>query len=236
VTDVDAVLEKPEEQKENNHYRPPDLDASLEDDEEPLPRAGADLATDLAVGAPAAGHAGQPLVATCLRRFTAVHNSGTRPLSAITHIVLHSTEGDTAAGAASWFANPASGGSAQLVVDDRECYRALDNTRIPWGAPGTNVDGFHIEHAGFARWSRQKWMSHEQTLRRGAFKAALHAVRFGIPLKLLSANDLSHGRSGFVTHATVSRVFHGSHTDPGDGFPLDHYMELVKQFARDIQT
>jgi hypothetical protein len=85
-------------------------------------------------------------------------------------------------------------------------------------------------------WNRQTWLSHEQTLRRGAFKAAFHAVKFGIPLKLLSASDLSHGRSGFVTHATVSEVFHGDHTDPGDGFPLDHYMELVKQFAQDIQT
>ena len=80
-------------------------------------------------------------------------------------------------------------------------------------------------------------MSHEQTLRRGAFKAAFHAVKFGIPLKLLTANDLRHGRSGFVTHATVSKVFTpGGHTDPGDGFPLNHYMQLVKQFANEIQT
>jgi hypothetical protein len=236
VIDVEALLAQPEEQKEDDHYRPPDLEVSLEEDEEPLPPADADLAADLAVGGPAAAHAGQPFAATCRRRFTAVHNSGTRPLSAITHIVLHSTEGDTAAGAASWFANPASGGSAQLVVDDRECYRTLDDTRIPWGAPGANKDGFHIEHAGHASWSRQKWMSHEQTLRRGAFKAAFHAVKFGIPLRLLSASDLSHGRSGLVTHATVSQVFHGDHTDPGGGFPLDHYMQLVKQFADQIQT
>jgi hypothetical protein len=236
VIDVEAVLAQPEEQKEDDHYQPPELEVPPEEDEEAPHPADADLAADLAVGGPAAGHAGQPLAATCRRRFTAVHNSGTRRLSAITHIVLHSTEGDTAAGAAGWFANPASGGSAQIVVDDRECYRTLDNTRIPWGAPGTNVNGFHIEHAGFARWDRHKWMSHEQTLRRGAFKAAFHAVKFGIPLKLLSADDLSHGRSGFVTHATVSKVFHGDHTDPGDGFPLDHYMHLVKQFADEIQT
>jgi hypothetical protein len=139
MIDISAVLRQPEEQKEDDHYRPPDLEASLEDDDEPLPPAGADLATDLAVGAPAAGPAGQPLAATFLRRFTAVHTSGTRPLSAITHIVLHSTEGDTAAAAASWFANAASGGSSQLIVDDRECYRTPDNSRIPWGAPGTNV-------------------------------------------------------------------------------------------------
>jgi hypothetical protein len=72
-------------------------------------------------------------------------------------------------------------------------------------------------------------------VRRGAFKAAFHAVKFGIPIKLLSATDLRHGRSGFVTHNTVSEVFHGDHTDPGPGFPLDHFMELVRSFADDMQ-
>jgi hypothetical protein len=150
--------------------------------------------------------------------------------------VIHSTEGDTAAGAAAWFANPESAGSAHVVVDGGECYRTLDDTRIPFGAPGTNINGFHIEHAGHADWKRQKWMSHEETLRRGAFKAAFHAVKFGVPLRLLTANDLRHGRSGFVTHATVSEAFTpGGHTDPGHGFPLDHYMELVRRFADQMQ-
>jgi hypothetical protein len=235
--DVEALLAHSEERNENPHDQAPGLDVPPED-EEPPPPEEPPLPDDApAAGGPAAGHAGQPIAATCRRRFTAVHNSGRRPVSAITHIVIHSTEGDTAAGAATWFANPESAGSAHLVVDDRECYRTLDDTRIPFGAPGTNTNGFHIEHAGHAKlWNRQKWMSHEQTLRRGAFKAAFHAVKFGVPLKILSANDLRHGRSGFVTHATVSEAFHGSHTDPGPGFPLDHYMELVRRFAREITS
>jgi hypothetical protein len=212
--DVEAVLAQPEEQNADPHDQPPDEDATR--------------------GGPPAH---QAISANCLGTFTAVHSSGTRPLSRITHIIIHSTEGDTAAGAASWFANPRSGGSAHLVVDDHECFRTLDNDRIPFGAPGMNTNGFHIEHAGHASWERQRWMNHEQTLRRGAFKAAVHAVRFGIPLRLLSANDLRHGRKGFVTHATVSEVFpRGTHTDPGHGFPLDHYMQLVKEFAAEMQT
>jgi hypothetical protein len=59
------------------------------------------------------------------------------------------------------------------VVDDGQCFRTLENDVIPWGAKGANTNGFHIEHAGFAKWERRKWMSHEGTLRRGAFKAAL---------------------------------------------------------------
>lgn len=218
--DVDAKLSDPAEQKENAHNPEPEAEA---------PPAGPEE-----VGAPDAGP--QAPSAICSRRFTAAHSSGTRPESAITLIVIHSTEGDTAAGAASWFANPESAGSAHLVVDDRECFRTLENTVIPWGAKGANTNGFHIEHAGFARWERQKWMSHEGTLRRGAFKAALHARRFGIPLRLLSADDLRRGRSGFVTHVTVTQVFGGTHTDPGEGFPLDRYMDLVKRFAVEMDT
>ena len=110
---------------------------------------------------------------------------------------------------------------------------------IPWGAPGANTNGFHIEHTGWAKkWDRAEWLRHEQTLRRGAYKAALHAVRFDIPIRLLNASDLRHGRAGFVTHATVTE-FHpskGHHTDPGPNFPLDHYMTLVQEFADKLDT
>jgi N-acetylmuramoyl-L-alanine amidase len=225
--DVDAVVARPEEQYVDDHRQPPYPEGASPEGE------GALLEEDLT----AAVAPGQPIAATCRRTFTAVHHSpGTRALSEITHIVIHSTEGDTAAGGASWFANPASAGSGHLVLDDRECYRTLGDEMIPWGAPGTNKDGFHIEHAGHASWDRQTWMSHEQTLRRGAFKAALHAKKFNIPLRWLSADDLRHGRGGFVTHATVTSVFPGNqgHTDPGPGFPQDHYMDLVKQFAAEM--
>jgi hypothetical protein len=225
--DVDAFVARPEEQKVNDHRQPPYPEGASPGEAEIAPQDELTAAV-----APA-----QPVAAACRRNFTAVHHSpGSRALSEITHIVIHSTEGDTAAGGAAWFADPQSAGSAHLVVDDRECFRTLDNEMIPWGAPGTNRNGFHIEHAGHASWNRQMWMNHEQTLRRGAFKAAQHAKKFNVPLRWLSADDLRHGRSGFVTHATVTSVFPGNmgHTDPGPGFPLDHYMDLVKQFAAEM--
>jgi hypothetical protein len=221
--DVDARLSDPAEQKESEHNPEPDAEAPPPD--EP--------------GGPDAGPGGQAPSAVCSRRFTAIHDSGTRNESAIKLIVIHSTEGDTATGAATWFESKdrRNKGSAHLVVDDRECFRTLENNVIPWGAKGANTNGFHIEHAGHAKeWDRQKWMSHEGTLRRGAFKAALHARKFDIPLRLLSADDLRRGRSGFVTHVTVTQVFGGTHTDPGPGFPLDHYMDLVKRFAQEMDT
>jgi hypothetical protein len=79
-------------------------------------------------------------------------------------------------------------------------------------------------------------MHHEQTLRRGAYKAALHAKKFRIPLRVLTADDLRQGRPGFATHRTVS-AFHptpSNHQDPGSNFPIDHYMQLVQQFTQNV--
>jgi hypothetical protein len=175
-----------------------------------------------------------PIEAACSREFQAVRNSGTRDVSEIRLIVLHCTQSDSARSSAMWFANRASQGSAHLVVDDRECYRTLDNTAIPWGAPGANRIGWHIEHAGFVQWSKQEWRSHEQMLKRGAFKCGAHAKRFNIPIKMLTIAELRSGRRGFVTHAQCTEVFGGSHSDPMPNFPLEHYLQLAREFAEDI--
>jgi hypothetical protein len=105
---------------------------------------------------------------------------------------------------------------------------------IPWGAKGANTMGWHIEHTGFAKWSRDEWLSHEETIRRGAFKCVQHAVKFGIPVKMLSDDELRQRQKGFITHAQCTRVLGGSHTDPGNNFPIDKFLQLAKDFAADF--
>jgi N-acetylmuramoyl-L-alanine amidase len=219
--DLEALLASPAEEHGTDHSTAPGDEEAAETEAGGIPQP-------------------QPLAAVCKRDFKAQRTQGSRAVSQIRLIIIHSTESHSARSSANWFANPNSKGSAHILVDDNECYRTLDDTVIPWGAPGANTHGFHVEHTGFAAWDRAKWMSHEQTLRRGAFKSAIHAVKFGIPIQLLNVADLKNGRSGFATHATVSK-FHppkkgGGHTDPGAGFPLDHYMELVEQFATEIDV
>ena len=172
----------------------------------------------------------QPIAANCLTTFTAAHHSGYRPLSAINLIVMHSTEGSTAIGAAIWFRNPLSKGSAHLVVDDIACFRCLKDDQIPWGAKGANYNGFHIEQAGFAKWSSYVWSkTHRKTLNRAAFKAALHCKRYGVSARFLTAANLKAGmRNGVTTHAECTKAFGGNHTDPGTGWPRALFMSLVR--------
>lgn len=185
-----------------------------------------------------------PIRRDCRSTYTAYHHSGPRLQSALRYIVLHSSEGPTAESAAQYFETPQAKGSANLVLDQDRCYRVLGDLVIPWGAPPLNTHGFHIEQAGYAHSTRAEWLARRRTIRRAAYKAALRCKWYGIPARLLDAGQLKADfgdrieggvpahpgplKGGIVTHATISEAFHAStHTDPGEGYPLDVFMELL---------
>lgn len=178
-----------------------------------------------------------PIKADCRRDFyPAAHQSGRRKLSDVIWIVLHDTEGGTAAGIARYFQSPGAGGSAHLVVDDDACYRCLPNSAIPWGAPGANREGFHIEQCGFARWSAVVWRKHWRTLQRAAYKTALHCALFDIPPVFRTAPELRRRLPGVTTHVEVSRAFGlSTHTDPGPAWPRSLFMRLVRRYLAEIE-
>jgi len=177
----------------------------------------------------------------CDRRFyPAVHKSGVRSVSDVFWIILHDEEAPTAAGSASWFQNPRSLGSAHLCVDDKTCFRCLANDVIPWGAAsafGANTHGFHIEQAGFARWSAVLWRRHVDTINRAAYKTAVHCKVFGVPLRFVTAAELPAAH-GITTHREVSaasrrldpaNAWAYSHSDPGRLWPRRQFMARVRE-------
>lgn len=182
------------------------------------------------------GSVPEPPLPACDDSLQAVHRGGTRSLEPgrIRLIVLHSTEGDTAKGAAGWFTQDASGGSTHAVVDDEECYRTLPEDVVPWGATGdrANEDGLHVEMAGYARWSRDEWLAHRAEIEKAAAVALDWSRRYGVPLVFLTADDLraqGGDARGITTHWEVTKAFgvEGGHTDPGPSFPIDLFLQLV---------
>ncbi len=186
------------------------------------------------------------IAASCrMTYYPAYHNSGTRSIDDIKWIVLHDEEAPTAASAASYFRSPSSGGSAHLCVDDEACYRCLANTDIPWGAASAfsaNTHGFHIEQAGYAKWSAVIWKSHLKTLQRAAYKTAYHCKKFGIPVQFVTASDLPNKR-GITTHNEISaasrridpnNAYKYSHSDPGPFWPRTLFMALVKSYYKKL--
>jgi N-acetyl-anhydromuramyl-L-alanine amidase AmpD len=177
----------------------------------------------------------RPLKGEADPKYRAVHDSGARFASDIKYVVVHCTEGDTAEGAASWFTNPASGGSTNMVVDDNIAYRTVPDLVVPWGAPPLNKAGWHIEFAGYSSWTTAEWMQHKFMLQRGAFKCALRCKRYNIPVRWVGPVGLKLGRRGIVTHKAIADTWHQTtHTDPGKGFPRKYFLELVKKYMNEI--
>jgi hypothetical protein len=187
-----------------------------------------------------------PITAECNRRFfPAYRHSGGRQLSEIKWVILHDEEAPTAESAARYFESHNAGGSAHLCVDDKECFRCLPNTAIPWGAAssfGANTHGFHIEQAGYARWLPGQWMLHRKTLERAAYKTALHCLEFGLPVQFVQAKDLPR-RWGITTHAEVTKAskrldpknaWRYDHTDPGLLWPRRFFMSRVRAYYAEL--
>jgi len=187
--------------------------------------------------AAAVGPTMEPLWMTACKPLRAKHDSGPRTAASIKHVVIHSTEGGTAESNARFFATTAEA-STQLVVDDKECYRCVPDLVIPWGAPGVNSDGLHIENCGFARWSREEWLAHDQTLRRSAAQAAKWSWQYKIPRRWLTVTELQSGAKGFCCHVDATQAFpnNSGHTDPGPNFPRDVYMGYVNEYYAEIRA
>lgn len=177
----------------------------------------------------------QPIKAKCSTKYKAVHESGTRNHNPI-WIIVHCTEGDTAQGAAAYFTQEGSGGSAHLCVDDQECYRTLNDNQVPWAAPGANEKGYHIEQAGYARWNVVTWMRHRKTIQRAAYKAALRCHRFHIPAVWLDPDGLRHNLAGISSHANCTIAFGPAdgHTDPGKGWPRRYFMRQLRNYLKEM--
>ena len=150
-------------------------------------------------------------------------------------LVIHDMEapekGDTAEAVARYFATTDRKASAHRNFDsDSEvlCVRLDD---VAYHAPGANARGIGYEHAGYAKQQRHEWLDDygRAMLARSAARAALDCERWRIPVDFVRAEGLRAGRRGITTHYEVSMAWRKtSHTDPGVGFPIDYYLDLVR--------
>jgi N-acetyl-anhydromuramyl-L-alanine amidase AmpD len=156
-------------------------------------------------------------------------------------IVIHSMEapekGDTAEEIAEFFQNPPKPASAHLCIDNNSIVRCVDDNHIAGGAPGANPDGIHLELAGYASQTEAKWLDDygRQLLDNAANAAAQYCLKYDIPVRQLTNEELADGQSkGFVSHGQVSEVFKQSdHWDPGPGFPWALFLSSVEQHRVD---
>lgn len=153
-----------------------------------------------------------------------------------TVVVIHSMEapekGATAENVARYFQTIDRTASVHYNVDSDSVVQSVPDTIEAYGAGGANTFGLHFEHAGYARQTRAEWTDEygQRMLLISAALVARKCSEHGIAVRFLSAGDLARGeRSGITTHAEVTKAFRKStHTDPGPGFPMDDYLNLVR--------
>ena len=156
---------------------------------------------------------------------------------AIDLIVIHDMEypekPESALWCAEFFAGPAAPrASAHYSIDSRSIVQSVADHDVAWHAPGANTNGIGIEHAGYAKQSREEWLddySRSELSISAALVARLVAT-YGIPIRWLEADELRvRGVRGITGHRNVSMAFGGTHTDPGPNFPIDVYLDLIRQ-------
>jgi N-acetyl-anhydromuramyl-L-alanine amidase AmpD len=150
-------------------------------------------------------------------------------------IVVHTMEmdekGETAENCAQWFRNPGAKVSAHYCVDANSIVQCVRDQDVAWAAPGANSNGLQIEHAGRAKQTGRDWSDAYSTamLERSAVLVGDLCKKYKIPVSWLYAADLKAGKRGITTHDAVSKAFkRGSHWDPGQGFPVERYLALVR--------
>lgn len=167
------------------------------------------------------------------------YTSGPRTKGPVRVVVVHSMEapekGTTAESVAAYFARGERVASAHYCIDADSIAQCVREADVAYHAPGANHDGIGLEHAGYARQTREEWLDPygKAMLALSAKLAAEVAGRYGIPALLLSVADLKAGKRGFCSHHTVSLAYRrSSHTDPGTGFPWDWYLRAVHEEMR----
>jgi hypothetical protein len=157
-------------------------------------------------------------------------------------LVVHSMEmdekPDTAEVCARYFATTDTKASAHACVDVDSRVDCVIDKDVAYAAPGANHDGLHLELAGRARQTRAEWL--DQYSRRmiegpAAEWVAAKAKFWRIPLEFLKADALRAGRRGVTTHNEVRLAFgKTTHTDPGNGFPMDVLLTRARFLAGSV--
>jgi len=124
--------------------------------------------------------------------------------------------------------------SAHYYGDCDSFVQGVPDNRIAYHAPGCNERGIGIEHAGQAFQTREQWLDDFgiQMLSLSAQLTARLVAKWNVPIVYVDAAGLLAKQRGITVHAEVTKAFKRStHTDPGEGFPIDWYLETVRFFA-----
>lgn len=110
----------------------------------------------------------------------------------------------------------------------------VPDERAAWTLLNGNSRSLNLELCGFARWTREQWLSEgwvdgvwnpRQMIRNAAAWAREKCDRHGLPRRWLTLDQIRRGERGIIMHADYTYATgDGDHTDLGKNFPKDVFM------------
>lgn len=159
-------------------------------------------------------------------------NYSSRGGSGVRLIVLHSSEGATTyRSLGNFFANPSSGVSSHVGIDDtpNEIGEYVNRNNKAWTAANANPVAVQAElccpSGASANWTRADWNSHPTMLANTAAWIAEEARAFNIPIRNVGT-DAQRGAAGVCQHRDLG-TWGGNHYDNGANFPIDDVIAMA---------
>lgn len=156
-------------------------------------------------------------------------NYSSRGGAGVRLVVLHTAEGArTAAELGSFFANPASGVSSHVGIDDTAgtVWEYVRPEHKAWTQGNANPVAAAAELCAWAKWSRAEWDAHPAMLVNAAEWIAEECARFGLPMRRLTPAEAQGNGRGVCQHVDLGS-WGGGHWDCGPGFPLDDVLAVA---------
>ena len=157
-------------------------------------------------------------------------------------IAVHSTESTDIPGSTvdlgairTWFDNPASQASSHIGIDgDGNTELWVHSHHKAWTIGAANSWTLNIEFIARAAQGPALW--EDAQIRQGARWAAYWALRYGIPAgngTVRNVNGLCVcTRKGVIRHSDVTAAGFGTHTDPGNSFPMADFLRYMAYYKR----
>lgn len=120
-------------------------------------------------------------------------------------------------------------GAAVIIDKDGNSALCAPPTRITYTVENHNTGDVAIELIGFARFVPKVWWVRRKQLDKLARWMAYLNKEYNIPLRL----SVTHG---WQSHAAHSKVYGGSHWDPGKFFPARYVLRLATKYRADGWT
>jgi len=157
-------------------------------------------------------------------------NYSSRGGSKVRLIVIHTAEGArTIEELGSFFANPSSGVSSHVGIDDKDGIigEYVRRDYKAWTAANANPVAIQVELCAFAKWTENDWMQHTTMLNNCGRWVAEEAAFFGLPLTVLTDAQAQGSGKGICQHSNLGQ-WGGGHWDCGSSFPMDYVLDIAR--------